>query len=543
MTSIGNPKTERDQDRIFVRLMSQVSLQVAGENIFRELQERVLKWAFNPKRNIRGVPPEAWDGKSFDIDAPNSERASAIALDNPKYWAFRLSERLKDSNRIWITEVGIAERQDGSAVFGCRLVCSERGHVDSVPRTLPSFVRGIAFTQSAMLDGRRTSPDPWIVNEDNLPNFLKFLTSPHRLHPIVVFSLPEGSEDESETLIPVEQFIRRTVGFVHTVVLTSSASYGLTDAYGREFAAYRQAIRTFYPGFDPEQDLPSDHPVATAARIEGWTGSEQQSFEDFLVHQSLRPSRTRDELEKAQPTFQQLRQIAASQARRAAEKSGKSDGELLELALEEAEAARAEARDSLELAINAEAERDQAKQELLQTNARYIALQARLKNLQTSIEEAEPSKTPVPDTFDYLEEWATAELAGEIELHERAVKAARKSNFLDPKLAFEALLVMRDYYIPMRREGGIEKKEAFEQKLAELGLENTPCFNQDNKAKQFGGQYFVRFDGASRELDWHLKGSSSRDVMRGFRLYYFWDELTSRVVVGHFPTHLKTDAS
>src|SRR5258707_10336809 len=54
-------------------------------------------------------------------------------------------------------------------------------------------------------------------------------------------------------------------------------------------------------------------------------------------------------------------------------------------------------------------------------------------------------------------------------------------------------------------------RSAFDQRLAELGLENTPCFAQDNKAKQFGGAYFVRYQESSRELDWHLKGSNNRD--------------------------------
>ena len=82
------------ENRIFVQVSSQVSLDVRGENAFRGLQERILKWAFDPKRNLRGIPEGAWEGKSFEIDADNSERAEAIALKDPNYWAFRLRERL-----------------------------------------------------------------------------------------------------------------------------------------------------------------------------------------------------------------------------------------------------------------------------------------------------------------------------------------------------------------------------------------------------------------------------------------------------------------
>jgi len=126
-------------------------------------------------------------------------------------------------------------------------------------------------------------------------------------------------------------------------------------------------------------------------------------------------------------------------------------------------------------------------------------------------------------------------------LHPKAIKAARDSDFQDVPLVYSALLMMRDLYVPMRRIGGIERKKAFEQRLAELGLEHTPCFVQENKAKNFGGAYFVRYQESTRELDWHLKGSNSRDGRLSFRLYYFWDAETARVVVGYLPGHLKND--
>ena len=93
----------------------------------------------------------------------------------------------------------------------------------------------------------------------------------------------------------------------------------------------------------------------------------------------------------------------------------------------------------------------------------------------------------------------------------------------------------------MCRCGVLAASNAFDQRIAELGLENSPCFAQDNKAKQFGGAYFVRYQESSRELDWHLKGSNNRDGRLGFRLYYFWDAETARVVVGYLPGHLKND--
>jgi hypothetical protein len=130
-----------------------------------------------------------------------------------------------------------------------------------------------------------------------------------------------------------------------------------------------------------------------------------------------------------------------------------------------------------------------------------------------------------------------------VELHAKAIKASRHSDFKDVGLVYNALLMMRDLYVPMRLLGSHEHMNAFQQRLGELGLENTKCFRQKNKAQNFGGEYFVNYQESKRELDWHLKGNNSRDGRLGFRMYYFWDSETSRVVVGHLPGHLKNDAS
>lgn len=528
------------EQRIFVQIASQVGLVVYGDDIFRELQKRVLKWGFDPDRNLRNIPAGAWEGDSFEIDQDNSEQAEAIRLDDPRYWAFRLRERLKDTSRIWTTEVGLAERSATEVVFGVRLICAQRGNAEPIPRSIPNFVRGVAFTQDAYLDGRPTSANPWLVeSEQDVDELAAFLEAPHRHHPVVVFATPEGSENTEETAIPVRPFIRRTVGFVHAVVITSEAAFALTDRLGREFSVYRQAVRTYNPGFSPSTHLPTDHPVATAARIADWSDGAGSNFADFLIEQTLRITRPRDVLEQEQPSFQHVKRIAAQRARESASAEGQGDAELLRLADEEVRAAKQEAEASLELALNADAERQQALSELRQIKASYTALQARL--------DAVLSETPksagmsVPDNLDEIESWARTHLSGQVELHPKAIKAARGSGFKDASLVYNALLMLRDLYVPMRRVGGIDYKNSFEKRLAELGLENAPCFTQENKAKNFGGAYFVRYQESTRELDWHLKGSNSRDERLGFRLYYFWDAETGRVVVGYLPGHLKND--
>ncbi|WP_136661241.1 hypothetical protein [Nitratireductor sp. XY-223] len=540
----NEPSGQADfENRIFVWLSSQVSLEVSGENIFRTLQERILKWAFDPQRNLKGIPDGAWEGKSFEIDADNSEGAAAVALDDLKYYAFRLRERLKDRNRIWTTEVGLAERSADEAIFGCRLICSQRGDSEPAPRSIPRFVRGMAFKQNARLDGRRTSPDPWIVNRENdVSELISFLESPRRKHPVVVFALPEESGDVDQTIVPVRPFIRRTVGFVHTAVLTSEASFALTDKLGREFSVFRQAVRTYNPGFDPESGLFSDHPMATAARVREWENTEEGAFVEFLVHQTLRLMRPRSDLEREHPPFQQVKRLSVERARRAAKAAGQSDTELLALAEEEVSTARAEAQESLDLAVNAVAEKEQALTDLREMKARYMALQSRVDALQAQSAGGNRQETEIPDSLDELQVWAENNLSGSVELHSRALRGAKDAEYEDVSLIYKALLLLRDFYVPMRRNGGAELKSAFDNRCRELGIEEQPAFAGTRAAEQ-GDAYFVRFGQRRIELDRHLKKGTSREPRHCFRLYFFWDETTRQAVVGWLPSHLATRAS
>ena len=129
-----NISVQDAERRIFVRspLRSHLSFGATTSSVC--CKERVLKWGFDRNRNLRNIPDGAWEGGSFEIDQDNSEQAEAIRLDKPRYWAFRLRERLKDTSRIWTTEVGIGERSPIEAVFGCRLICAHAA--------MPSRFRG-----------------------------------------------------------------------------------------------------------------------------------------------------------------------------------------------------------------------------------------------------------------------------------------------------------------------------------------------------------------------------------------------------------------
>ena len=545
MKPLSEPDSKSDPGkRISVHIASQVSLHVTGENIFRELQERVMKWAFDRKRIVKGIPDHAWKGESFEIDAEHSERAAAIKIDDPVSWAFRLEERLKDANRLWITEIRIAQSEPEKAVFGCRVLCSKSNLSKTVPRSIPNFVRGIVFTQNAFLDDRRISAEPWIIdNEGAVDDLVSFINASTRHNPIVVFALPEGSRNVNETIIEVKPFIRRTVGCVHTAIITSEASYALTDRLGKEFSVYLQAVRTYNPGFDHDSAFRSDHPIAFADRIHAWDDTEAGTFTDFLVEKTLRPMRPRNELERVQPPFQQVKRKAAERASKRARDASKGDAELLRLAEEELSNFKKLADDYFKLSIDEEAEKKQAEHELGRLQASYHALQSRVDTLQKQCDRG-GQETEIPDNLDDLESWADRHLAGSVELHSRALRGAKNSKYKNVSLIYNALLLLRDYYVPMRRgEGGEDLKKAFQDRCRTLGIKVSATIT-DNRAGEQGNIYYVKWGPQQRMLDRHLKKGNSRDPRHCFRLYFFWDQETTRqVVVGSLPSHLTTRAS
>jgi hypothetical protein len=148
--------------------------------------------------------------------------------------------------------------------------------------------------------------------------------------------------------------------------------------------------------------------------------------------------------------------------------------------------------------------------------------------------------TPIPDTLENFETWCKEHLAGSVEIANRAYQGIRKSQFHDPQYIYRALLLLRDHYVPMRIEGTPEHRQAYEDALHALQLEDSAT---GEGVKFAADLYSVQYGGTRRPLDRHLKGSDSRDRRYGFRLYFFWDDECQIVVVGWLPSHLDNRAS
>lgn len=529
-----------------VRAVSQVTFSIVTDDApscFEQVRNETLIWV--ARRAGRPLPAEAWAGRSFDLQDVGAQRTAAASLQNPRYWASRLDDADRNvPQRTWITEIGIGIQNNAEVLVGCRLYCVALGDNPPYLATVPGFVRQIADKVPAAIDGRRLSEGVWRINDNSqAEELIAFLCSTTRARPVIVVT--EGSDAE-EPAIDEQSLASAVLGVAHVARLSSDASYHLTRRLGKEFSVFDGAVRTYRSGFNPDIDEPSSHPLALARSIAGMENEGPRAFAEFLIQQSMWQSVSRGDLERGVPSFASVLVRAAHEARSVARQSGQSDSELLVLASDEIKQlegrAEEEKRTFEGLLAEAEKERDAALSSAEGARSEAANLRARVLHLEHALSKEEPDElTRIPSSLDELGEWARVNLSGSVVLLNRALRAAKKSEFENSELAYNALLVLRDCYVPMRC-GGDGLRNEYARRLEELGLEESASFT-GARAREQGDEYFVDYAGRRRELDRHLKGSNSRDSRFGFRLYFFWDDDTQQVVVGSLPTHLSTRAS
>lgn len=532
-----------------VRSVSQVLLTFKSNDpkkMFGEIRTEALQWL--AKRAGRLLPKHALDGESFDMLEVGSQPVSALALEDPNYWCFRISDADREvARRSWTTEAGIL-LDENNVLFGCRLQAVALGESPEFDATIPGVVAQVVSHHSAYLDGRRISAKAWHVDtNDAVRQLVDLLLDSTRSRPVIVVSLGDKDGHDGPAVIDADGLARRTIGAAHVVTLTGEASFALTDQLGKEFSVFNKAVRTYRPGLDVNEDAPNEHPIAMLGSIEEWPRGGAEAFKRFLIERALRDTVVGVDIYRQLPSFADIHAQAIKQRRSKASKQGASDKELLALAMEENDSLNRKLKDEKEtyddLLQSAEADRRLIESERDQVRADYSSLQGRLAHLEAALRAAgKQEETPIPDSFDGLEDWCKNYLSGHVHVMPRAIRHATKSAFENPALAYKTLAILRDHFVPMKLEGGLDKKRAYEQALAEFGLEEQASF-AGGRAGEQGDEYVVQYNGCSRELDRHIKGSSSREERFGFRLYFFWDDDSQQVVVGSFPSHLTTRAT
>lgn len=474
-------------------------------------------------------------GETDTLDGVDALRTETVGLTEPVFWSFRRDDHdRKFPQRTWVIEVSLA-LHGGRLLLGYRLHLVNRGDPAPFQRSVPKFMRDIACRYNIYLDDVETDLTATPVETaDEVDGLIRLLNDPARTVPVIAVSTLSHDAAAGRFSIDADALAGAVFGAAHVRVLSRDAAFMLTDRIGKPLSVYQGAVRIWRAGRPVADGLPYDHPLFLAGRIaEDGAGYVTRSITDEV----LRASAGRRDAERLVPSFAQVRRTASEWGREAARRAHGSADELLPLYEADNKRLMEELSEYEDMLAIAEHNLTEARKEREEAEREIASLRAQLDHLHGALRA--PAHLPdiaIPSDFEELSDWSRSCLGEEVVVLKRAVRGARKSSHANPALSYRALLLLKEAYVPMKR--GVETaRQRWEAGLRQLGLELARTFSGAG-AGEFGDEYFVDWEGRRRDLEWHLKGSNSRDPRRCFRMYFFWCDTTSRVVVGAFPNHL-----
>jgi hypothetical protein len=259
----------------------------------------------------------------------------------------------------------------------------------------------------------------------------------------------------------------------------------------------------------------------------------------MLTLKAIDNSVTPGNLTERLPDFAQVRRGIAAKRVRDARTEHVSTQELLTLFETDNAALRADLSAAEDLARQLEERILTARTEIEGLEGDGYRLRARIAQLESAlIAKGRLEQIEYPDSLEEIDEWVSRYLGGSLALLSRAVRSARKGEFVDIRLVCDTLLLLgRDY---RRLCLGEITADEFRDAHQKLGIEVSPTGNQA-RLMQWREDYEVEWRGAKHLLDMHAKKGTSHDARTCLRVYFFWDEDNDQVVVGHLPGHLTND--
>lgn len=539
-------RARREARKAAVRPVSRVWFDLSDQDAFRRCIELSLKW-MAPRSQVT-LPPEAWNGASFDVtDVMGANPARAIRIDatDGTLWGARLDWPDPEQPRTWVSEFFAERRAGGLARFGAQLTCVVRGACPPFEITRPTVVRHVLQTLSAEADGWAIADTATDLERPAIEDLVTLLYKPARRLPVVAIS---ETGDRTMQILP-DAVARLIAGAAHVVHLSSDASWELTRSLGKRMSVFNGAVRLYLPGLTDETEDPFQHPLWLMQPADEENLTNGENLTKVLVERVLPAAFFHGTEPDTFPRFALLRDAAArseliKRPAKDANERLRLEFEILELEHDEAVEERnswqslAQEEEAKRVAVDAEIER--LKEENRRLEAKAAILEHRVNSAPAlSVEHSSADREL--QSYDELEDWADEVLGEHIYIHQAALKDCKKNghdNML--KRVSAALIVIRDYLVPARMHGGLDRRNQLRAKLGYLGMEDGACFADKDEAKHTPG-YSVQYDGQSRILYDHIKYGNGYDNANQIRIYYFWDEQRKRIVVGKMPSHLRNN--
>lgn len=497
---------------------------------FALARNEVVRWAHN--RAAGELPPEAWEGKSFEsLIAGRTTMAALVTPGESVLWSLRGDDPDKAvPGRIWSTEISLGRTSPGGDIrLGVRLVVNSDEPELVIEPAVPGLVRQIV-DRCGLRDGEvPIRSDAHRASEKgHIDTLISWLFSGARRLPVIIAAGDERTDNPSEPKLDADRLASALCGLAHVVCVPADLTYGLSDALGKSLAVFHGGVRVYQPALDIHDD-PRDHRLILGHAVEREPTLAAAELRRGIARESLRRTRLGHDV----LSFAAVRSAAARVRNEEPKLRDAGDSDKLTAASAQIEALSREATElqsqvdqAWQLSEEESARAESSEKQLHASWARIVALEEALKAAG-----AKPAEIPAPTSWDEFAEWCDASFSGKLSLSSAARRGIRKALFQDVRVTADCIQWLstdaRDRFI----EGG-------------GSLANIPVFDGITNAPCGADEYVFDFQGRRLSANWHLKnGGNTRKPERCLRVYYAFDEQTQQIIISDMPAHIRTAAS
>lgn len=448
--------------------------------------------------------------------------------------------------QIWETQAVLTQCGEHVQLFTELSYSVAISGVDVEP-SVPGFVRDIARNVGLTIE-IPVSDTVWrINNEQGLDTLYNLLLNPNRNLPVVVLAQPDRKKwpipnmRVPEYIIPAEQVAESCFGRCFVVELPYSMSFKWTKKIGRLWSVFDGGLRIYQPGLNLDEDDIYAHPLYSKTKILAWKqhGDEPswKSFERQIIN-FLRSNPTLLISTQTRFSFSDLYQKKLLLMRQADSSSREA---LLNSYKSQLDDLKERAEYYEELSEEYLQKYQYCKQENSTLSSENHNLSILAETLRAALQAGGKSlEIPIPDDYDEMEEWCTQYLPDRLVFTTRARRAIKDTENLysDVQLVYRCLLFLGQEYYDTKI-GNCEGK-LLQSKLDSLQIENRPSVTPSQAGQYEEEYYYTDSKGIKHLVDMHLTRGKGRDSRNTLRIYYYWDDEASKVVVVSLTKHLTT---
>ena len=513
-------------------------------------------------------------------------RAVRVRSRREDLWAARVERTLSPGRRI-VTEIVVAAPEGVAPTVRVQVHDRALAPGEAVDHYPAELLARMAERVPLLQDGHNLCLEPIEVTDATMDKFLRMLEDPKRRMPFVVVTVDPEDGDDGAWRAQWVALTRSLAGLAVTWKLPQDMTFELSDAVGTQRSVFGGAWRYYRPCFHRQSDR-YEHPLFLR-NGDGCADSEvrkpfRQRRDRYSIAEVRKAFRrlAAEDLKKSPPasdeegpTFERIASQADGRKRgparlvsflrslrlRGVSPSPSTGGALATTAAIQGPATprtpaesesppKSSARPDVE-GKSARRRPMEARRKRWVTARRYDRAKRRTEAVERERDVArkraeqlaglvramggDPDvEVPFPTTWRDFATWCDEFLKGRLVLAPPARRALSDAQFQDVGLAARSLMWLAGDYRLGRLEGGNPQLHG---SISDVDgtIFNAPC----------GGDSFkFRWEGANRQVEWHVKrGANTRDPRRCLRIYYFWDRTSQQVVVASMPGHRKTATS